>query len=355
MKKISVALMALMFSLVACSAGDASDVKVNGEKVKLEDGLYALIKTNKGEILLTLHHDKTPMTVANFAGLAEGKIENKAKKAGVPYYDGLKFHRVIPDFMIQGGDPEGTGGGGPGYNFPDEIVPELKHSGPGVLSMANAGPGTNGSQFFITHKETPWLDGRHTVFGQVVSGQNIVDAIEQGDIMEKVTIIRVGKELKKYDPAAVFEQEKAGQDEKRRKAEEEARIKEQEALKAIQPLMDAATKTESGLMYVITQAGKGDTPKPGDNVTCHYTLKLVDGRKIDSSIDRGEPFTFQVGMRQVIAGWDEGLQLFPRGTKATLIIPSELGYGAQGAGGGIIPPNSTLIFDIEVIDFKSNN
>jgi peptidyl-prolyl cis-trans isomerase B (cyclophilin B) len=138
----------------------------------------ATIKTNRGEIRLQLHDDKAPKTVANFE-----------KLAGEGFYDGLKFHRVIPDFMIQTGCPQGTGTGGPGYEFKDEFHKELKHDGPGVLSMANSGPNTNGSQFFITHVATPWLDGKHSVFGRVIEGtQQVVNAVKQGDTMEKVTI-----------------------------------------------------------------------------------------------------------------------------------------------------------------------
>ncbi|MCH1471864.1 MAG: peptidylprolyl isomerase, partial [Flavobacteriaceae bacterium] len=173
---------------------------------KLEDGLYAKVDTNKGEIQLKLTFDKTPVTVANFVSLAEGtnrQVDSTFTEKA--YYDGLIFHRVIADFMIQGGDPTGTGQGGPGYKFDDEIVSDLKHDGPGILSMANAGPGTNGSQFFITHKETPWLDGKHTVFGRVIEGQSVVDSIAQNDTIIAVHIIRKGKEARKFDAAATFE------------------------------------------------------------------------------------------------------------------------------------------------------
>lgn len=176
------------------------------KKKDLEDGIYAEMVTSKGPILLELFYDKTPLTVANFVGLAEGDIPNEVTKPGVPFYDGLKFHRVIANFMIQGGDPEGTGRGGPGYRFQDETRPDLKHEGPGILSMANAGPATNGSQFFITHKATPWLDGKHTVFGKVVTGQDVVDAVQQGDKIVSVTIIRKGKDAKKFDAPATFEE-----------------------------------------------------------------------------------------------------------------------------------------------------
>ncbi len=187
----------------------------------MQDGLYAKFHTSKGEILAELEFEKTPGTVGNFVGLAEGKIENKAKSEGEPYYDGLKFHRVIPDFMIQGGDPNGTGAGGPGYKFDDEIHPELKHDAPGKLSMANAGPGTNGSQFFITHVETPWLDGKHTVFGNVVEGQEVVDKIQQGDKIEKLEIIRQGAAADKFDGAGAFKEfhaEKAKREEEAKKS-----------------------------------------------------------------------------------------------------------------------------------------
>ena len=196
MKKITLSLVAALICISAFAGKE--------KKPKLEKGLYAEIETNKGKILLQLEFEKTPLTVANFVGLAEGKIKNTAKKEGVHFYDSLKFHRVIPNFMIQGGDPAGNGTGGPGYKFKDEFNPDLKHTGPGILSMANAGPGTNGSQFFITHVATPWLDGKHTIFGHVVSGQDVVNAIQQGDTIIHIKIIRKGKAAKKFKADKVF-------------------------------------------------------------------------------------------------------------------------------------------------------
>ena len=198
MKKLAVLLFALAFTTLSIYAN-----KQRSEEPKLEDGLYAEIQTTKGNILLKLEYEKVPLTVANFVGLAEGKIANTVRPLGKPYYDSLKFHRVIPNFMIQGGDPLGNGRGGPGYSFKDECLPEFKFAGPGVLAMANAGPHTNGSQFFITHIATPWLDGKHTIFGHVISGQDVVNAIAQSDMMLHVKIIRVGKEAKKYKPETI--------------------------------------------------------------------------------------------------------------------------------------------------------
>ena len=179
------------------------------ENKDLSEGLFAEMKTTKGTILCQLEPQKTPITVANFVALAKGERQNSAKGAGEPYYNGIVFHRVIADFMVQGGDPTGTGMGGPGYVFPDEFDASLKHDRPGIFSMANAGPGTNGSQFFITHGPTPWLDGKHSVFGHVVSGQDVVDAIRQGDKIEVVSIIAKGKEAEAFDASKVLEANKA--------------------------------------------------------------------------------------------------------------------------------------------------
>ena len=307
----------------------------------MENGIYAKIGTTKGAITIKLEHEKTPMTVANFVGLAEGTLENNVTEVGTPYYNGLTFHRVIADFMIQGGDPTGTGAGGPGYQFEDEIHPELKHNRPGTLSMANAGPATNGSQFFITHGPTDWLDGKHTVFGYVVEGQNVVDAVAQGDTMDTVEIVRVGAEAEAWDASSVFTTARSA-------AEEAARAAQEAADAAIADLKAGAMKTSSGLMYIMQEEGKGPKPTAGQNVKVHYELKLADGVVVDSSYSRGAPLDIPIGVGRVIPGWDEGIQLLNEGSKATLIVPSELGYGPSGAG-GVIPPNATLIFKVELV------
>ena len=301
--------------------------------INLGDSMKAEIETSKGQIVIGLEFEKTPMTVANFVALAEKG-----------YYDGLKFHRVIADFMIQGGCPDGTGRGGPGYQFPDEFHPDLRHSGPGILSMANSGPGTNGSQFFITHKDTPWLDDNHTVFGQVVSGQDIVDAIEQGDVMESVKIVRDGAAAESFNADEVFVEKQ----EYYKKAEAEKEEKQKSELAA---LIEKGTTTPSGLTIITEKEGSGPRPQSGQTVSVHYAGYLTSGKKFDSSFDRGEPIQFPIGTGRVIKGWDEGIMLLNVGTRAKLIIPPELAYGARGAG-GVIPPNATLIFDVELLEVK---
>ena len=310
----------------------------------MKDGLYAKFSTPKGTILLTLTFTETPGTVGNFVGLAEGTIKNNVQAEGIPYYNGLKFHRVIEDFMIQGGCPQGTGVGGPGYQFDDEFHPDLKHDKPGILSMANAGPGSNGSQFFITHVATPWLDGKHTVFGSVVEGQDIVDAIAQNDTIDTLEIIRVGKEAEDFDAVEAFTNFEAN----RLKAIEEQRKAQEDALASI---TEGFEKTASGLFYKIETSGSGDSPTQGQNVSVHYKGSLLDGTVFDSSYKRKEPIGFAIGVGQVIKGWDEGIALLSKGAKAILIIPSHLGYGPNGAG-GVIPPNATLKFEVELVDFK---
>jgi len=310
----------------------------------MQDGLYAKFKTNKGEILVALEYKKTPGTVGNFVSLAEGNLENSVKPQGTPYYAGLKFHRVIPDFMIQGGCPQGTGSGNPGYQFDDEFHVDLKHDGPGVLSMANAGPGTNGSQFFITHIATPWLDNNHTVFGKVIEGQDVVDSIAQGDKIESLEIIRVGAEAEAYNSIEAFRTFE-GSREKRIAETKKAAQTELDKLAA------GFTETKSGLRYQIIQKGTGKKAEKGNMVSVHYKGQLVDGTVFDSSYKRNEPIDFEVGVGQVISGWDEGILLLQVGDKARLVIPSDLGYGSRGAG-GVIPPNATLIFDVELMAIK---
>ena len=312
----------------------------------LSDGLYADLETSKGNIILELYYEQVPTTVSNFVALAEGNhpvVDNQHE--GKRYYDGLKFHRVIENFMIQGGDPTGTGSGGPGYQFDDEFNEELKHDGPGVLSMANSGPGTNGSQFFITHVETPWLDGKHSIFGKVNSGQDVVDEIEQDDIIKTVKVVRIGEAAKSFNAPKNFENyisEKSEADILRAEAEKES----------LEKLSEGMQETESGIKYKISKEGTGPNAKKDDLLSVHYSLQLVDGSEIDSSFTRGAPIEFTCGVGQVIKGWDEAMQLLNKGSKARLIIPSELGYGAVGAGNGVIPPNATLIFDVELVDIK---
>ncbi len=310
----------------------------------MQDGIYAKIHTSKGEITLKLEHKKTPGTVGNFVALAEGNLENNQKPQGTPYYDGLTFHRVIPDFMIQGGCPLGTGTGDGGYKFDDEIHPDLKHDAPGVLSMANAGPGTNGTQFFITHIATDWLDGKHTVFGNVVEGQDVVNAVAQGDTMDKVEIIRVGAEAEGWNAVEAFRTFE-GSRAKRIAEENEAQKAQIEALAA------GFDKTASGLHYKIIQKGDGKKAEKGKTVSVHYKGQLPDGTVFDSSFKRNQPIDFELGVGQVIPGWDEGIQLLNVGDKARLVIPSDLAYGAAGAG-GVIPPNATLVFDVELVAVK---
>jgi peptidyl-prolyl cis-trans isomerase A (cyclophilin A) len=309
----------------------------------MNNGIYAKFTTEKGEILVQLEHERTPGTVGNFVALAEGNLENSSKPQGTPYYNGLKFHRVIPDFMIQGGCPLGTGTGNPGYKFDDEFHPELKHNAPGKLAMANSGPATNGSQFYITHVPTPWLDGKHTVFGSVVEGQDVVDAVSQGDTMS-IEIIRVGSEAEKFNAVEAFRNFEGA----RAKHEAEAKRKQKEILDTVAA---GFIETKTGLRYQIIQKGDGKKAEKGSKVSVHYKGQLLDGTVFDSSYKRKEPIDFTLGIGQVISGWDEGIQLLKEGDKARLVIPSDLAYGERGAG-GVIPSNATLIFDVELIKVK---
>jgi len=340
----------------------------------LNDGLYANLQTSKGNMIVKFEDKKAPVTVANFVGLAEGKIDNTAKEKGVPYYDGTIFHRVIKDFMIQGGDPKGTGMGDPGYKFDDEKN-DLKHTGKGILSMANSGPNTNGSQFFITEVATPWLDGRHTIFGKVVKGESVIDEIanvEKGPqdkpktdiVLEKVTVFSKGDEYKNYDPAKIFNEGKGKIQENNKvyleKEAAEKKKKEEEFAVNQVNIADDMKKdmqvTPSGLYYKIKKSNpSGAAPKAGDLVSVHYAGRLLtETEDFDNSFKRNQPLEFPVGIGQVIKGWDEGIMLLKEGETATLLIPSSLGYGERGAG-GVIPPNAWLLFDVELVKVNSNS
>ena len=390
----------LLLCILTASVLTAQTKNAKPKPVVLE-GIFAEIYTNKGKIALQLEFQKTPITVANFITLAEGKNEfvtNDRKEK--PYYDGLKFHRVIPNFMVQGGCPLGTGAGDPGYKFKDEFDASLKHDKPGIFSMANSGPATNGSQFFITHKDTPWLDNKHSIFGHVIEGQKVVDAIVQEDVIEKVIIVRKGKLAKNFNAEKVFseymkmkpELDKIEAEEARIKAEASAKLeterKQKEAdAKAIAdkemkeklgPLLAAkvaelaalkakTTTTASGLQYSILQKGTGVKPAEGKDIYVHYAGYLEDGTLFDSSYEAinkmygkfdqnranqngYQPFPFKYGSKGgLIPGFLEGINNMNFNDKAIFFIPANLGYGERGAG-NVIPPNSNIIFEVEILE-----
>ena len=355
--KLLVAFLSLILA-TATFAGNG-DKEKKQKKPKLENGMYAQFETSKGTIIVQLEYEKVPMTVANFVGLTEGDfVVDDTIKYTEPFYDGLKFHRVIANFMIQGGDPQGNGSGGPKHRFNDEFDPLLIHSGPGIMSMANSGPNTNGSQFFITHKDTPWLDGKHSVFGHVIFGQDVVNAIEQDDIMMEVKIIRKGKTAKKWNATEHFKAvrdsikeieaaEKAELDKIAAMSQEEySEFMYQEVLK-VNP---NAQKSASGLVYSIANPGEEMKPESGSTMTVHYrgTFRR-DGKQFDSSYDRNQPMTFKYKVQRMIPGFEEGLGMLGKGGKAQLIIPYYAAYGDKGRPGAI-PPYSDLVFDIEIVD-----
>ncbi|HRM46117.1 MAG TPA: peptidylprolyl isomerase [Flavobacterium sp.] len=346
----------------------------------LPDGLYAEIETNKGKIIVQLDFEKAPITVANFITLAEGKNEfvTNENLKNKPFFDGLKFHRVIKDFMIQTGDPMGTGSGDTGYKFKDEFS-DLKFDTGGVLAMANNGPTTNSSQFFITHLATPWLEGKHTIFGHVVeNGMEVVNKIEQNDYINKVTIIRNGEAAKKFNAVKIFndyftiesenQNKRAAIDAENKKVynEKYKEVREQKVA-YFTDLKTKATKTPTGLQYVITKKSGGKKPAKGTNVFIHYAGFLEDGELFDASIESVaktfgkydenraaqngyQPIPFQAGKKDgMIPGFIEGLEKLSFGDKAVIFIPSRLGYGAAGAG-GVIPPNANIIFEIELLE-----
>jgi cyclophilin family peptidyl-prolyl cis-trans isomerase len=372
MKRIFLLLSCLCFLSLQ---GQDKETKKTLKKLDIKEGLFATIITNKGTIVLSLAYEKAPITVANFVTLAEGKntfVKNEKLK-GKPFYNGLIFHRVIPNFMIQSGDPLANGSGTAGYSFKDEIS-DLKHSKAGILSMANSGPNSNSSQFFITHKETPWLDGIHTVFGEVVSGMEIVNKIAQNDTIKSVVITRKGKLAKRFDAVKTFS------DYMNQKIVEEAKqaqILAEKKLKLLKIQTDKtkffdsqklqATKTASGLEYVMLSKGEGQKPVLGSTIYIYYAGYFEDGNLFDSNYEAivknylqynpakalaGEykPFPFVYGDKKgLIAGFLEGVNLMSFGDKMLLFIPSNLAYGQKGAG-GIIKPNTNLIFELELVE-----
>ena len=317
----------------------------------LGDGLFARITTVRGDIIVRLEYQRTPITVCNFVALAEGKM---TAAGGKPFYNGLTFHRVINDFMIQGGDPLGNGSGGPGYQFPDEIDPGLKHDGPGVLSMANAGPGTNGSQFFITHVATPWLDGNHTVFGRVVQGQNVVNAIRQGDRIERITIIRNGVQ------ANAFRADQTTFDAMTRNAASAAAAKlgaQRDAdLVEINRKYPNAVLNPSGVRYIVQKRGSGRKPSGSGTATVNLKGMLLSGTVFSDTNLSGGAQELPVGSGRLLPGLDEAILDMATGEKRIVIVPPELAYGESGiknqAGREVIPPNSFVVFEIELISIK---
>ena len=348
-------LFAALVGAVLLASGCAQNNKMEKktmDALKGKEGVFAVLKLPKGEVALELFYKDTPLTVTNFVGLAEGTMD--AAK-GKPFYDGLKFHRVISkangddqDFMIQGGDPEGTGRGGPGYRFADEIVSKYTFEKKGVLAMANAGPGTNGSQFFITVAPTTWLNGKHTIFGKVISGQEVVDKTLQGDVIEKVTIVRQGSDAEAFKASqADFDALNKAAVEKAR----EAKAKQYESqIKLIEKKWPGCQKSEDGIYYTVTKEGKGDVCGGGKNVAVHYKGFLLDGSVFDQSAGRG-PLEFATAGGQMIPGFDVMVQQMKVGEKRTILLPPDLHYGERGYP-GVIPPMSYIGFDIELLSAK---
>ena len=311
------------------------------------DGLYAKLITSKGDILLKLEFEKTPLTVINFVGLAEGKLKNSAV-SGKPYFDGLIFHRVVDNFVIQGGDPLGTGYGGPGYSFPDEFDPALVHDGPGILSMANSGKDTNGSQFFITLAATPHLNGKHSVFGRVAEGMDVVNKIKQGDVIKKVEIIRIGKAAENFktDQNAFNQTLAKVKEESAAMAKREA--EENEKLAA--SFISGASKTASGIYYKVINSGNGVKAKSGDAILFHFKGTLLDGTNIGTTYGSG-PAQADLGANNILPGWEESFLSMSKGEKRQVVIPPQLAFGDAGYP-GMIPGGAYLYFELELVDIK---
>lgn len=315
--------------------------------IKGKDGVFAIMETSKGSIVLELFYDKTPLTVTNFVGLAEGTLD--ATK-GKHFYDGLKFHRVISDFMIQGGDPEGTGRGGPGYRFADECRDDLVFDKPGYLVMANAGPGTNGSQFFITHVPTDWLNGKHTIFGQVVNddSQKVVNEIKQNDKIVKLTIVRQGEAAEKFTATqADFDRLSA---EASKKAEEAKKAAAAARIKEVETKFPGFDKDSNGIYFKKTKEGSGNKIGGKRAVAVEYKGYFVSGQVFDQSKGRG-PLEFTTAGGQMIPGFDIMVQDMKLGEKRTIVLPPSQAYG-EGGIPGVIPGGAYIAFDVELTKVK---
>jgi peptidyl-prolyl cis-trans isomerase A (cyclophilin A) len=307
------------------------------------DGIYAHLQTNKGKIVVELGYKKAPLTVINFIALSEGTKKSN-KEIGVPFYDGIFFHRVIDDFMIQGGDPKGNGTGGPGYRFADEFT-DLMHDKPGVLSMANSGPATNGSQFFITHVPTPWLDGKHTVFGHVIEGMDVVNSIQKGDTLETVRIERIG------DDANEFIANEGSFNDLLAKANEG--IIAQQALRQIvfedfaSSTYPDAVQNEFGYFTRVNKKGDGSQTSDGQIVTVDVSFKANSGEIMRAP---GSPIDFTLGSGEIIRIIEENTQAMSIGEERTIITTYEYVFG--DAPSGNIPQDSFIIFELILISAK---
>ena len=313
----------------------------------LEDGLYAQILTNRGGIIVRLEPEKAPLTVMNFVGLAEGVLEN-THTDGEPFYDGLTFHRVEPDFVVQGGDPAGNGSGGPGYRFPTETHPDLRHDQPGVVAMANSGPDTNGSQFYITMAATPHLDGGYNVFGEVVQGMDVVTSLEVGDRMREVNILRYGAEASEYE--ATQQQFDRLVERVYEAREQEAARRREEALEAARERWPGLTQYEdTNLLLATLEEGSGTEPREGDTVRVHIVFSLLDGTQLDSTVDRGEPEEYTYLSDRIIPGLELAVGTLTTGERLVAVVPPELAFGEAGLPPAV-PPNSYVVFELERIE-----
>lgn len=335
---------ALLFAMIAIQFGGCKSMEKNLKAIEGKNGVFAIMETSKGPIILELFYEKTPLTVTNFVGLAEGTLD---VTKGKNFYDGLTFHRVIADFMIQGGDPDGTGRGGPGYRFVDECFDDLTFDAPGYLAMANAGPGTNGSQFFITHVPTDWLNGKHTIFGKVVNAesQDVVNKVEQGDKIEKLTIVRQGEKAEKFT-ATQEDFNKLAESAKVRAAEAK-KVANAKKIAEVEAKFPGFNKESNGIYWKTTKEGIGNKIGSRKNVACDYKGYLVNGMVFDQSKGRG-PLEFVTASGQMIPGFDIMVQDMKKGEKRTVVLPSDLAYGDQGYP-GVIPGGAYIAFDIEVV------